>query len=232
VRLVTELADPLTHNAWLGALWGRERSPGYRKSTNHHRQAVNGWWLTVGGRRRPATRPHVRRVARPIGRLAATRADRRVPRAASRLRGTDLQTAGPEAGWRLGDADRRATAMLKQMKDASTSRRPNNAIEGASIKPPGYLVPLEETAWVIKEFCSCAYYGACIHTPPPPAIRSFTSSRLYPSSAMHSMCGSAAPSNHLATTLRSEPAGTGWWRGRSSRTSLRVYLRSDVNQLC
>ena len=34
---------------------------------------------------------------------------------------------------------------------------------------PGYLVPLEESRGELSEFLLVPYFGACIHSPPPPA---------------------------------------------------------------
>lgn len=43
------------------------------------------------------------------------------------------------------------------------------AMNGATVKLPGYLVPLDESKGGLKEFLLVPYFGACIHTPPPPA---------------------------------------------------------------
>ena len=42
-------------------------------------------------------------------------------------------------------------------------------MDGALIRIPGYVVPLEESKDGMKEFLLVPYFGACIHTPPPPA---------------------------------------------------------------
>ena len=41
-------------------------------------------------------------------------------------------------------------------------------LDGASIKMPGYLLPLEFSGHKITEFLLVPWVGACIHTPPPP----------------------------------------------------------------
>ena len=41
--------------------------------------------------------------------------------------------------------------------------------DGKLVKLPGFVVPLETDAKSIQEFLLVPYYGACIHTPPPPA---------------------------------------------------------------
>jgi len=37
------------------------------------------------------------------------------------------------------------------------------------IRIPGYMVPLEYRGKEVTEFLLVPYFGACIHTPPPPA---------------------------------------------------------------
>jgi uncharacterized protein len=37
------------------------------------------------------------------------------------------------------------------------------------VKIPGYIVPLEDGKTGMKEFLLVPYFGACIHTPPPPS---------------------------------------------------------------
>lgn len=41
-------------------------------------------------------------------------------------------------------------------------------LDGASIKMPGYVLPLEYSGLNVTEFLLVPWVGACIHTPPPP----------------------------------------------------------------
>lgn len=43
------------------------------------------------------------------------------------------------------------------------------SLDGQEGRIPGFLVPLEFEAEAVKEFFLVPYFGACIHTPPPPA---------------------------------------------------------------
>jgi hypothetical protein len=43
------------------------------------------------------------------------------------------------------------------------------ALDGARTRLAGYVVPLEDSQRGLKEFLLVPYYGACIHSPPPPA---------------------------------------------------------------
>ncbi len=69
----------------------------------------------------------------------------------------------------LSDADPRAAQMLKQMRQAWDNAPSNPALDGQSVRIPGYVVPLEETRDGLKEFLLVPYFGACVHSPPPPA---------------------------------------------------------------
>ena len=69
----------------------------------------------------------------------------------------------------LSDADPKAAAMLKRMREAWDNAPGNNAIDGQPVRLPGYLVPLEDSKAGMTEFLLVPYFGACIHTPPPPS---------------------------------------------------------------
>jgi uncharacterized protein len=42
------------------------------------------------------------------------------------------------------------------------------AVDGTRVRVPGFMVPLDDSARGVTEFILVPYYGACIHTPPPP----------------------------------------------------------------
>lgn len=44
----------------------------------------------------------------------------------------------------------------------------NEALDGASIRIPGFIVPLEVSPEGVTSFLLVPYVGACIHVPPPP----------------------------------------------------------------
>lgn len=69
----------------------------------------------------------------------------------------------------LQDGDPRANAMLKKMREVWDNAPTNPALVGQAIRIPGFVVPLEETKDGLKEFLLVPYFGACIHSPPPPA---------------------------------------------------------------
>ncbi len=41
-------------------------------------------------------------------------------------------------------------------------------LNNTHVKIPGFVIPLESDADIIKEFLLVPYFGACIHVPPPP----------------------------------------------------------------
>jgi hypothetical protein len=69
----------------------------------------------------------------------------------------------------MDDGDPKAMAMLKKMRDVWDNAPVNSAIVGQSVRLPGFVVPLEDTKDGMKEFLLVPYFGACIHSPPPPA---------------------------------------------------------------
>jgi uncharacterized protein len=69
----------------------------------------------------------------------------------------------------MDDADPRAAQMLKKMRDVWDNAPVNNAVVGQNVRLPGFVVPLEDSKEGLKEFLLVPYFGACIHSPPPPA---------------------------------------------------------------
>lgn len=41
-------------------------------------------------------------------------------------------------------------------------------LDGKTVRVPGFVVPLDDAAEEGAEFLLVPYYGACVHTPPPP----------------------------------------------------------------
>ncbi|MGS4946009.1 DUF3299 domain-containing protein [Meridianimarinicoccus sp. RP-17] len=44
----------------------------------------------------------------------------------------------------------------------------NTALDGVSVKLPGFIIPLDTGAKGVTRFVLVPYVGACIHVPPPP----------------------------------------------------------------
>ncbi|RVT53374.1 DUF3299 domain-containing protein [Rubrivivax albus] len=83
----------------------------------------------------------------------------------------DLQGMGlgaPE-GSGLNDADPKAQAMLEKLREIWDKAPTVPAMDGRAVRLPGFVVPLDETPAGLTSFLLVPYFGACIHTPPPPA---------------------------------------------------------------
>ena len=62
-----------------------------------------------------------------------------------------------------------AMAIMEAMQAASDNAPTVAAMHGTRIKIGGYIVPLEGSSAELRDFLLVPYFGACIHTPPPPA---------------------------------------------------------------
>jgi hypothetical protein len=69
----------------------------------------------------------------------------------------------------LRDNDPRAVQMLDEMRAVWDNAPVNVALDGTAARLSGFVVPLDNTQGGIREFLLVPYFGACIHTPPPPA---------------------------------------------------------------
>ncbi|MFH0934483.1 MAG: DUF3299 domain-containing protein [Pseudomonadota bacterium] len=71
---------------------------------------------------------------------------------------------------RLDDSDPRAIEALKKLREVWDKAPTNPGLNGKSVKIPGFVIPLDPVRdGNIKEFLLVPYFGACIHTPPPPS---------------------------------------------------------------
>jgi hypothetical protein len=69
----------------------------------------------------------------------------------------------------LPDSDARVQKMYERMREVWDNAPAVAAMGGRAVKLPGYLVPLDTDTEGMREFLLVPYFGACIHTPPPPA---------------------------------------------------------------
>lgn len=67
------------------------------------------------------------------------------------------------------DSDPRAQKLYDRMRQLWDTAPTVPTMAGKAVRLPGYLVPLDEAKDGIREFLLVPYFGACIHTPPPPA---------------------------------------------------------------
>ena len=69
----------------------------------------------------------------------------------------------------LTDEDPRAAVALQKLRNAWDKAPVEPAMNGARVRIPGFIVPLESQRGEVTEFLLVPYFGACVHTPPPPA---------------------------------------------------------------
>lgn len=69
----------------------------------------------------------------------------------------------------LPDTDERVQELYDRMRKVWDKAPIILSLDGREVKLPGFIVPLEAGKKGIREFLLVPYFGACIHTPPPPA---------------------------------------------------------------
>ena len=67
------------------------------------------------------------------------------------------------------DGSPEAATLFSKMQDEFNNAPVNGEIDETLIRLPGFIAPLEYSGELITEFLLVPYFGACIHTPPPPA---------------------------------------------------------------
>ncbi|HEV7929516.1 MAG TPA: DUF3299 domain-containing protein [Nitrosospira sp.] len=87
----------------------------------------------------------------------------------------------------LKDSDPRAIEALEKIRDAWKTAPVERALEGERIRIPGFVIPLERTGNKVREFLLVPYFGACIHTPPPPSNQIIHVRMAKPASNMRTM---------------------------------------------
>lgn len=69
----------------------------------------------------------------------------------------------------LQDNDPKAQEALDKMRKAWNDAPVNPAYTGKKVRIPGFAIPIEQSEKGVDELLLVPYFGACIHTPPPPA---------------------------------------------------------------
>ncbi|MEP6605820.1 MAG: DUF3299 domain-containing protein [Nitrosospira sp.] len=69
---------------------------------------------------------------------------------------------------KLKDSDPRAIEALEKIREAWNNAPVEPTLNGERIRIPGFVIPLEKSGDKVREFLLVPYFGACIHTPPPP----------------------------------------------------------------
>ncbi len=119
-----------------------------------------------------------------------------------------LQAPGLAA---LNDGDPAASDMMRKMREAWDNAPAEPKLDGAAIRLPGYLVPLDESRAGLTEFLLVPYFGACIHTPPPPANQIVLVQPAKPLQGYHAM-DTVWVSGRLRAARQGSPMGTSAYR--------------------
>lgn len=69
----------------------------------------------------------------------------------------------------LSDDDPRTQRFYELVREAWNNAPVVPELDGTLVRLPGFVVPLEYDEKQVSEFLLVPYFGACIHTPPPPA---------------------------------------------------------------
>ena len=70
---------------------------------------------------------------------------------------------------KMQDSDPKAMEALDKLKQAWDNAPAEPSLNGRKIRIAGFALPLERKGDKVVEFLLVPYFGACIHTPPPPA---------------------------------------------------------------
>jgi len=116
----------------------------------------------------------------------------------------------------LQDGDPKAAALLQQLREVWDNAPTEPELNNSRIKLPGHLVPLEEVAAGHTEFLLVPYFGACIHTPPPPANQIVLVVPAKPAGGFRSM-DTVWVSGILRTTRSNSPMGASGYRLESAQ---------------
>ena len=111
----------------------------------------------------------------------------------------------------LNDGDPKAVALMRELREAWDNAPAETQLDGTRIKLPGYLVPLEEGPAGHTEFLLVPYFGACIHTPPPPANQIVLVVPAKPAAGYRSM-DTVWVSGTLKATRSNSPMGASGYR--------------------
>lgn len=88
---------------------------------------------------------------------------------------------------KLQDSDPRAMEALDRLKQAWDNAPTEPALNGKRLRIAGFAIPLERKEGRVTEFLLLPYFGACIHSPPPPANQIIHAVSATPLKGMHSM---------------------------------------------
>lgn len=87
----------------------------------------------------------------------------------------------------LDDSNPKAMELARQMRETWDNAPTNHDLAGTKVSISGHLVPLDVHKSEMREFLLVPYFGACIHSPPPPANQIIHVSVAEPVKDLHTM---------------------------------------------
>jgi uncharacterized protein len=100
----------------------------------------------------------------PAGAFKLTDWDALMPKGWDPMKGINALSLGM-----MRDGDPKAMQALNDLKRAWDNAPAEPSMDNARIRIAGFVVPLDAEGAALHEFLLVPYFGACIHTPPPPA---------------------------------------------------------------
>lgn len=80
-----------------------------------------------------------------------------------------VKLVGTENMARVPEGSVQEVQLMQRMREVWDNAPTRADLQGAAVRIPGYVVPLDGAAGSLSEFLLVPYFGACIHSPPPPA---------------------------------------------------------------
>ncbi len=88
---------------------------------------------------------------------------------------------------KIQDSDPRAMEALEKMKAMWDNAPAEPSLNGKKLRIAGFALPLERKGDKVTEFLLVPYFGACIHSPPPPANQIIVAASAKPLSGIKMM---------------------------------------------
>jgi hypothetical protein len=120
---------------------------------------------------------------------------------------------------RMQDGDPQAIAALERLKRSWDTAPTEPAMDNTRVRIAGFVVPLDAEGETLHEFLLVPYFGACIHTPPPPANQVIHVTLATPAKGIR-MMDAIWVSGQLHTGISDTAMGTSGYRMDGQAVSL------------
>lgn len=128
---------------------------------------------------------------------------------------------------RMKDGDPRAMAAMDRVREALKDAPPVYDLDGVNVRIPGFLIPMDVDKDEVRSFLLVPYFGACIHTPPPPSNQIIDVAPITPVKGMR-MMSAVWVTGKLQTVRTDSPFGAVGYRITAQQVE--PYVRENVKQ--